>query len=162
MVKLMIFIILVLVISYVALRLHAQNQAQKAVTTLTWLVQGEGCYNEDVKKNFEASLKDTYGMNVRSDTNQDGVIDDSDDYWINFYPDCTAVTNASGTSVYNDLSTSYLNHVSRGEVLHCSVTVTINYRTPFGMFMIGDPILFNETITAEADTVSTRYFKGDA
>lgn len=161
-VKLVVFTIICLVFIALSLRVYAQTQAKKAATTLSYLVQGEGCYNQDVKESFEASLLNMYGNLNRSDTNGDGVIDEHDDYWINFYTNCTDVTKADGTSVYNTNANSYLNHVARGDVLRCTVNVTVNYKTPFGVFMVGTPIHFNDTYSASVDTISTRFFKGDA
>ena len=45
--------------------------------------------------------------------------------------------------------------------MNCSVTVTISYRTPIGVFGVGQPIAINENITVGATAISNRWFKGE-
>lgn len=150
-----------LVIGIFIIRQTARNRAIKALEELTYMVSSEGCYNESLKTSIEASLNTIYGVAYKSDTNNDGVIDNHDTSMISFDNNCTSVSNSAGNSLYNDNTQSYLNHVQRGEPIVCSMTVTINYRTPVGMFGVGEPIFIHENITVSSTVISNRWFKGD-
>lgn len=160
-VGLILITLLSLIISIEVLRNTARKKAIKALDELTYMVSSEGCYNQSLKDSIESSLNNIYGSSYKSDTNNDGVVDNNDDTIIHFDIDCTAVTNQSGDSLYNDNANSYINHVQRGETMNCSVTVTISYRTPIGVFGVGQPIAINENITVGATAISNRWFKGE-
>lgn len=158
------------IVSYVSvaalviyLELHARSVANQACENIAYAVSIEGCLNENVRDNLEASIAALYNSGLRSDTNGDGSITDIDIPAISFRTGCISVTDSSGVSLFNDDAHTYLNHVQKGEPIVATLTVNIEYTMPFSLFNdTGWRPAYTRALTVTNTSISSKWFKGDA